>query len=99
MKIGIIGSGKLGSTLARHFTGAGHEVALSNNRGPDSLRDLESQLGDMAHATSIEEAEQFGDLIVISVPFRSYADFPADDLAGKIVIDATNYYPKRDGHF
>lgn len=99
MKIGIIGSGKLGGTLAQHFTAVGHEVAVSNARGPDSLRDLQSQLGDQAHASTIEEAEQFGDVVVISVPFKSYADFPADDLAGKIVIDATNYYPNRDGHF
>jgi predicted dinucleotide-binding enzyme len=99
MKIGIIGSGKVGSTLARQFTSAGHEVALSNNRGPDSLRDLESELGGKARAATIEDAEQFGDIVIISIPFKGYADFPCDNLADKIVIDATNYYPKRDGHF
>jgi predicted dinucleotide-binding enzyme len=99
MKIGIIGSGRIGSTLARHFTSVGHEVALSNARGPGSLRDLESELGDNAHAATIKDAERFGDLVVISIPFKGYADFPCEDLADKIVIDATNYYPERDGHF
>jgi hypothetical protein len=99
MRIGIIGSGKLGGTLAKHFTSAGHEVAVCNARGPDSLRDLESQLGANAHAATIEDAERFGDVVIISVPFKSYAGFPADDLANKIVIDATNYYPERDGRF
>jgi predicted dinucleotide-binding enzyme len=99
MKIGIIGSGKVGSTLAEQFTSAGHEVAVSNARGPDSLRGLESKLGAKAHAATIEDAERFADVVVISIPFRSYADFPADELADKIVIDATNYYPQRDGRF
>ncbi|HUN35432.1 MAG TPA: NAD(P)-binding domain-containing protein [Trebonia sp.] len=99
MKIGIIGTGHIGSTLARHFASAGHEVAVSNSRGPDSLRDLESELGGRGHATTAEEAERFGDVVVVSVPFKSYADIPAVDVAGKVVIDTTNYYPSRDGRF
>jgi len=99
MKIGIIGTGHIGSTLARCFTAVGHEVAVSNSRGPDTLRDLESELGRHGHAATAEEAERFGDVVVISVPFKSYADVPAVDVAGKIVIDATNYHPSRDGRF
>ena len=99
MKIGIIGSGHIGSTLAKHFVAAGHEVAVSNSRGPDTLRGLESELGGHGHAVTTEEAERFGNVVVVSVPFKSYADVPADGLAGKIVIDTINYYPDRDGHF
>lgn len=99
MKIGIIGSGHVGSTLAGKFVAAGHEVAVSNSRGPDTLRDLEADLGDRGHAATTEQAERFGDVIVVSVPFKSYADVPADGLAGKVVVDTTNYYPQRDGHF
>jgi 8-hydroxy-5-deazaflavin:NADPH oxidoreductase len=99
MKIGIIGTGHIGSTLAKHFTDIGHEVAVANSRGPDTLRDLESELGRRGHAMTAAEAERFGDVVFVSVPFKSYADVPADSLAGKIVIDTTNYYPSRDGHF
>jgi 8-hydroxy-5-deazaflavin:NADPH oxidoreductase len=99
MKIGIIGTGHIGSTLARHFTAVGHEVAIANSRGPDTIRDLESDLGEHGHAMTAAEAERFGDVVFISVPFKSYADVPGDSLAGKVVIDTTNYYPSRDGHF
>jgi predicted dinucleotide-binding enzyme len=99
MRIGIIGSGHVGSTLAEHFTGHGHEVAVSNSRGPDTLRDLESKLGRRARATTPEEAERFGDIVVISVPFKNYTDIPADGVAEKVVIDTCNYNPDRDGHF
>ncbi|HTU76014.1 MAG TPA: NAD(P)-binding domain-containing protein [Trebonia sp.] len=98
MKIGIIGTGHIGSTLARHFSAVGHEVAVANSHGPDTLRDLESDLGRHGHAMTAAEAEQFGDVVFVSVPFKSYADIP-DNLAGKVVIDTTNYYPSRDGHF
>jgi predicted dinucleotide-binding enzyme len=99
MKIGIIGTGHIGSTLAKHFTAIGHEVAVSNSRGPDTLRALESELGDRGRAVTADEAERFGDVLVISVPFKSYADVPAGDITGKVVIDTTNYYPSRDGRF
>ena len=99
MRIGIIGSGRVGSTLAEHFTRHGHQVAVSNSRGPDTLRDLESKLGRRAHATTPEEAERFGDIVVISVPFKNYTDIPADGVAEKVVIDTCNYSPDRDGHF
>lgn len=99
MKIAIIGSGHIGSTLAKHFIAVGHEVAVANSRGPKTLRDLESDLGSRGHAATAEEAERFGDVVVVSVPFKSYADVPADDLAGKVVIDTTNYHASRDGHF
>lgn len=98
MRIGIIGTGHIGSTLARHFVGAGHEVALANSRGPETLRDLQAELGENAHATTAEHAADFGEVVVVSIPFGHYTDLPGDDLEGKVVIDTGNYYPDRDGH-
>lgn len=98
MRIGIIGTGHIGGTLARHFVDAGHEVALANSRGPETLRDVEARLGEHAHAVTAEEAAQFGDVVVVSIPFGRYAEIPAASLDGKTVIDTGNYYPERDGH-
>jgi predicted dinucleotide-binding enzyme len=98
MKIGIIGAGRIGATLARHFATAGHDVAVSNSRGPDTLRELEAELGERGRALTVEEAARFGELIVVAIPFKDYRDVPPDAVAGKVVIDAMNYYPQRDGN-
>jgi predicted dinucleotide-binding enzyme len=98
MRIGIIGAGRIGSTLARLFVGAGHDVAIANSRGPDTLRDLEKELGEHGHAVVVDEAAQYGDVVVVTIPLGHYRDLPADELAGKTVIDTCNYYPQRDGH-
>ncbi|OQW30599.1 MAG: NADP oxidoreductase [Nitrospira sp. SG-bin1] len=99
MKIGIVGSGNIGSTAARLFIEAGHDVAVSNSRGPDTLRALIVELGVRARALTVNEAARFGDVVLIAIPFGKYKDLPAEALTGKIVIDAGNYYPERDGHF
>ncbi|MDX6657324.1 MAG: 8-hydroxy-5-deazaflavin:NADPH oxidoreductase [Solirubrobacteraceae bacterium] len=99
MKIGIIGSGHIGGTLAKRFADAGHEVVVSNSRGPDTLASLVEQLGAGARATLPAEAARFGELVVVSVPFGRYREVPAEGVAGKVVIDTHNYYPQRDGHF
>ena len=99
MRIGIIGAGHIGGTLARLFTRAGHEVAISNSRGPETLKDLVAELGPKARAVTSREAAAFGDVVVVSIPFGRYRELPADAFAGKIVIDTNNYYPQRDGHF
>jgi predicted dinucleotide-binding enzyme len=99
MKIGIIGAGHIGGTLARQFVAAGHEVALSNSRGPDTLEAVVEELGQRAQAVTAAEAAQFGDVVVVSLPFGRYRELPTGGVAGKIVIDTNNYYPQRDGHF
>lgn len=99
MKIGIIGAGKIGATAAKLFVDAGHEVAISNSRGPETLRGLVSELGNKAKAVSVEEAAKFGDVILVSIPFGKYKSLPADVFKDKIVIDSNNYYPSRDGDF
>jgi len=99
MKIGIIGSGNIGANAARQFVRAGHEVALSNSRGGRGLEALVKELGDKAHATTIEDAAKFGEVVLIAIPFGTYKTLPSDAFKGKVVIDAGNYYPERDGKF
>jgi 8-hydroxy-5-deazaflavin:NADPH oxidoreductase len=99
MQIGLIGAGHIGGTLAGLFVKAGHEVAISNSRSPDTLRPLVAELGEHAHAMTAAEAARFGDIVVVSVPFGHYRDVPTDGTRGKVVIDTNNYYPQRDGHF
>jgi 8-hydroxy-5-deazaflavin:NADPH oxidoreductase len=98
MKIGIIGAGKIGSTLAGLFVAAGHQVAISNSRGPDTLADLVAQLGGGAQAMTAADAADFGDVVVVSVPLHAYRQVPVEGTAGKVVVDTNNYYPQRDGN-
>jgi predicted dinucleotide-binding enzyme len=95
--IGLIGSGNIGSTVARLAVDAGYDVVLSNSRGPETLQDLVAELGSRARAGTPTEAATAGDLVVVTVPLRAYRDVPAAALAGKTVIDTNNYYPERDG--
>ncbi|MDX6211962.1 MAG: 8-hydroxy-5-deazaflavin:NADPH oxidoreductase [Frankiales bacterium] len=97
--IGLIGAGNIGSTLARHFSRLGYEVAVSNSRGPHTLKALQRELGDRAHALSVADTAEYGDVCVVSIPLASYRDVPRAGLEGKVVIDTCNYYPQRDGHF
>jgi 8-hydroxy-5-deazaflavin:NADPH oxidoreductase len=78
---------------------AGHDVALSNSRGGQGLEELVREFGDKAHATTIEKAARFGEVVLIAIPFGKYQTLPADAFKGKVVIDAGNYYPERDGEF
>ncbi|MDQ7904032.1 NADPH-dependent F420 reductase [Phytohabitans sp. ZYX-F-186] len=98
MNIAIIGAGHVGGTLAKHLTEAGHNVAIANSRGPDTLRRMESQLGDHGRAVTAEQAAAFGDVVFVSVPFGHYTELPVAGTAGKTVVDTSNYDPDRDGH-
>lgn len=99
MKISIIGSGHIGGTLARLFIKAGHEVALVNSRGVDSLRPFSEELGPQLHPLNdITEALAFSDLIFLSVHWRTIDKFPVFNAQGKIIVDTTNPY-KSDGTF
>ena len=95
--IGFIGSGMIGSTVARLSVAAGHQVVLSNSRGPETLQDLVAELGPLATAATVGQAAEAGDLVVVSIPVKAIGDVPAKPLAGKPVLDTGNYYPQRDG--
>jgi 8-hydroxy-5-deazaflavin:NADPH oxidoreductase len=94
--IGIIGSGMIGSALARLTVRAGFNVVMSNSRGPETLAGLIAELGPRARAASVVEAAEVADLVIATVPMHAYIMLPADQLVGKIVIDTMNYYPSRD---
>jgi 8-hydroxy-5-deazaflavin:NADPH oxidoreductase len=96
--IGLIGSGNIGSTVARLAVDAGHDVVLSNSRGPDTLTDLVEELGPRARAATAAEAAAAGEIVVVTIPLRAYREVPVEPLRGKVVIDTNNYYPDRDGH-
>lgn len=98
MRIGIIGAGRVGGTLARHFTASGHQVAIANSRGPGALTGLAAELGDRVRPVTVAGAARFGDVVVASLPFGRYRELPADELAGRTVVDTSNYDPARDGH-
>jgi predicted dinucleotide-binding enzyme len=99
MKIGIIGSGKIGSLVGRLWVQAGHEVKFSS-RHPETLATLVKGLGPRASAGSVEEAAAFGEVLLISLP---YSALPAlgkslgATLDGKIVLETGNLYPGREG--
>jgi predicted dinucleotide-binding enzyme len=100
MKIGMIGSGNIGGTLTRLFTAAGHDVMVSNSRGPESLQELVREAGERAQAGTVEEAARFGEAIVLATPWRSPEALPAAQLVeGKIVVDAMNPYSPDGGLF
>jgi predicted dinucleotide-binding enzyme len=93
MKIGIIGSGNIGGTAAQLFADAGHQVAISNSRGPQSLRGFEKSSGSNIKAMTIEETIAFGDIILLAIPWIKKQELPSSGLLnGKIVIDAMNPY-------
>jgi predicted dinucleotide-binding enzyme len=95
MRIGIIGAGRIGGALAVHALRCGHAVMISNSRGPDTLRDQAVDLGCLAGTA--QEAAAFGEVVFVAIPFRSRESIPVAPLAGKVVVDANNYYPYRDG--
>lgn len=94
---GFIGSGRIGSTVARLAVAAGHDVLLSNSRGPETLQDLVAELGPHARAATADEAASAADIVVVTIPLGSYRQVPVDALADKVVVDTMNYYPQRDG--
>lgn len=96
--IGFIGSGNIGSTLARLAVDAGHDVVLSNSRSPETLQDLVTGLGPRARAATPVEAATAGDLVVVTIPVKAYRQVATEPLQGKVVIDTLNYDPARQGH-
>ena len=99
MKIGIIGVGEIGSALARHWSAAGHPLLISS-RHPEQLQAFAKELGPNVKVGTPREAAAFGDVVMLAVPYgatpqvgREYAA----ELKGKVVLDAGNPYPSRDG--
>ena len=100
MKIGILGAGRIGAAAAHLFLTAGHEVAISNSRGPESLRELAAELGPRAHAMTGSDASRFGEVVLLAVPWHRTDALPSPELLrDKIVIDAMNPYRPEGGFY
>lgn len=100
MKIGIIGAGMIGGTLARRLTALGHEVFIANSRGPETLADLAAETG--ATPVTPHEAARSGEVIIVTIPEAKIRELPGDLFVGVpddvVVVDTGNYYPRqRDG--
>ena len=99
LKIGIIGTGRIGGALARHWVNAGHEVFISS-RHPEELEPLAKELGPRAHVGTPREAAAFGSVVLVSVPYGAMPQIGNDyatELAGKVIIDTSNPNERRDG--
>jgi predicted dinucleotide-binding enzyme len=99
MKIGIIGAGRIGGTMGEHWVKAGHQVLFSS-RHPENLKELVERLGPRARAGTPREAAAFGDVVFIAVPYGALPDIGRDhagELRGKVVVNASNPIPRRDG--
>ena len=99
LKIGMIGSGKVGSAIGAVWVKAGHEVMFSS-RHLENDQSLAESLGDGARAGTPREAAAFGEVLIVSVPYGALPDVGkdlADLIKGKVVIDTCNPFPKRDG--
>ena len=100
MRIGIIGAGQIGGTLARRLTALGHDVSIANSRGPASLAGLASEVG--AKPVTVQQAARAGDVVIVTIPMKNIPRLPAglfDDVSDTVVVvDTGNYYPQqRDG--
>src|SRR3954470_5232827 len=98
MKIGILGVGHIGKTLARKLSAAGHDVKVANSRGPETI-DADA-LATGARAVTTAQAVEGADVVILSIPLNRLPDvapliakLPADT----VVMDTSNYYPQRDG--
>jgi predicted dinucleotide-binding enzyme len=96
--IGILGSGHVGSSLAKAAIAHDYDVVLSNSQGPDSLAVLVASLGPRARAATPADAAAAGDFAIIAIPITTVSLVPVGPLAGKVVIATINYFPQRDGH-
>lgn len=98
MKIGIIGSGHIGGNLGIHLARAGYPVLFSS-RHPEELKELANEAGENATTGTIEEAAEYGDTLILSIPFWAVEEVAAKTgpLDGKTIIETTNPYPGRDG--
>ena len=100
MKIGIIGAGQIGGTLARRLTALGHDVSVANSRGPESLAGLARET--RATPVTVEQAARGGDVVIVTIPMKNIPRLPSGLFDGVpeevVVVDTGNYYPQqRDG--
>src|SRR5215510_12787618 len=100
MRIGVIGAGCMGGTLARRLARLGHQVSIANSRGPESLTALAAGIG--ATPVSVGDAVGGAETVILAIPMKAVAELPRGLFAGAssnvVAIDIGNYFPElRDG--
>jgi predicted dinucleotide-binding enzyme len=100
MKIGIIGAGQIGGTLARRLAKLGHDVSIANSRGPETLATLAKETG--VKPVTVQEAGRAGEVVIVTIPMKNVPHLPPNLFDGVpadvVVVDTGNYYPQqRDG--
>jgi predicted dinucleotide-binding enzyme len=96
-RLGIVGAGRVGTTIARAAIGAGYDVAISGSGSAKRIALIVDVLAPGARPVSTEEVVRHADLIVLAVPMHRFRQLPRDLFAGKILIDAMNYWEEIDG--
>jgi predicted dinucleotide-binding enzyme len=97
LRLGIVGAGKFGTTLARAAVAAGYDVAISGSGPADDITLTIDVLAPGARAATTEEVTRHADIVVLAVPTHRFRELPRELFAGKILIDATNYWEPVDG--
>jgi predicted dinucleotide-binding enzyme len=96
-RLGIVGAGKIGTAIARAALTDGYDVAISGSGAVDRIELIVEVLAPGAHAVTTEELVRHSDLIVLAVPMHRFRELPHDLFAGKILVDAMNYWEEIDG--
>src|SRR5262245_17321754 len=96
-RLGIVGAGKLGTTLARAAVAAGYDVAISGSRAPEDIALTIDVLAPGARAATIEEVVRHAEIVILAVPAHRFRELPRDLFDGKILVDAINYWEPVDG--
>src|SRR5688500_5407330 len=96
-KVGIIGSGRLGTAVAKQLLKADYQIMIANSKGPETLNLILSVLLPDANAAAVEDTIQDNDIIILAIPLHQYKSLKPDLFKDKIVIDAMNYWPPTEG--
>jgi predicted dinucleotide-binding enzyme len=96
-RLGIVGAGKMGTAIARAAVAAGYEVAISSSGAPDRIELIVEVLAPGAHAATTEDVVRHADVITLAVPMHRFRTLPHDLFAGRVLVDATNYWEEIDG--
>jgi len=97
LRLGIVGAGKMGTTIARAAVAAGYDVAVSGSGPADDIALTVDVLAPGARAVTTEEVVRHADIIVLAVPVHRFRELPRELFAGKILVDAMNYWEPVDG--
>src|ERR1035441_3376910 len=97
LRLGIVGAGKIGTAIARAAVAARYDVAISGSGAVERIELIVEVLAPGAHAVTTEDVVRQGDLVVLAVPMHRFRELPPDLFAGKILVDAMNYWEEIDG--